>query len=255
MYLMYVDESGDSGIHQSPTRYFVLSALIVHELDWHIVLDDLISFRRHLAQTKRLKISDEIHASHFINNPKELVRIKRNDRLDILKQCIKWTAAHQNISIMSVVVDKNTCKSDVFEIAWDRLIQRFSNTITRKNFPVPAEFNKKLRQTGIVLPDNTDGQKLQKIMRRKRRYNPIPNMQNNGFRDQPVDNIIEDPLMKNSSTSLYIQMVDVIAYCARQLYEPNNYMKKKGAANFYAKLDNVLNKHVSLKHPLGIIEV
>jgi hypothetical protein len=50
-------------------------------------------------------------------------------------------------------------------------------------------------------------------------------------------------------------MVDVIAYCARQLYEPNNYMKKKGAANFYAKLDNVLNKHVSLKHPLGIIEV
>ncbi len=80
-------------------------------------------------------------------------------------------------------------------------------------------------------------------------------MQNNGFRELPVYNIVEDPLMKNSSTSLYIQMVDVIAYCARQLYEPNNYMKKKGAANFYAKLDNVLNKHVSLKHPLGIIEV
>lgn len=255
MYLMYVDESGDCGIHQSPTKYFVLSALIIHELDWHNILDDLISFRRHLAQTKKLKISDEIHASHFINNPKELVRIKRNDRLDILKQCIKWASERQDISIMSVVVDKNNCNTDVFETAWDRLIQRFSNTITHRNFPIPAESNVSTRQTGIVLPDNTDGQKLQKIIRRKRRYNPIPNMQNYGYRELLIDNIIEDPLMKNSSASLYIQMVDVFAYCARQLYEPNNYMRKKGAANFYTRLGNVLNKHVSPRHHLGIIEV
>ena len=32
MYLMYVDESGDSGLVNSPTRYFVLTGMVVHEL-------------------------------------------------------------------------------------------------------------------------------------------------------------------------------------------------------------------------------
>lgn len=31
MYFMYVDESGDPGMLVSPTRYFVLSGLVVHE--------------------------------------------------------------------------------------------------------------------------------------------------------------------------------------------------------------------------------
>ena len=32
MFLMYVDESGDAGLVGSPTRYFVLTGLVVHEL-------------------------------------------------------------------------------------------------------------------------------------------------------------------------------------------------------------------------------
>lgn len=32
MYLMYVDESGDSGLLGSPTRYFVVSGIVLHEL-------------------------------------------------------------------------------------------------------------------------------------------------------------------------------------------------------------------------------
>ncbi|SDF02686.1 DUF3800 domain-containing protein [Sporolituus thermophilus] len=32
MYFLYVDESGDTGIVDSPTRYYVLAGLVVHEL-------------------------------------------------------------------------------------------------------------------------------------------------------------------------------------------------------------------------------
>ncbi len=46
MYLMYVDESGDIGLTGSPTRYFVLTGLVLHELRWRQTLDELIAFRR-----------------------------------------------------------------------------------------------------------------------------------------------------------------------------------------------------------------
>jgi Protein of unknown function (DUF3800) len=35
MYLMYVDESGDPGLNNSPTRYFTLTGMVVHEQRWH----------------------------------------------------------------------------------------------------------------------------------------------------------------------------------------------------------------------------
>ena len=34
MYLAYFDESGDSGINNSPTEWFVLNAILIHETVW-----------------------------------------------------------------------------------------------------------------------------------------------------------------------------------------------------------------------------
>lgn len=48
MYLMYVDESGDTGIMNSPTKHFALSSLVVHELRWEAALQQLTEFRRRM---------------------------------------------------------------------------------------------------------------------------------------------------------------------------------------------------------------
>ena len=42
MYLMYVDESGDIGLVNSPTRYFVLVGLVLHELRWQQTREALV---------------------------------------------------------------------------------------------------------------------------------------------------------------------------------------------------------------------
>jgi hypothetical protein len=254
MYLMYVDESGDTGLQNSPTRYFVLSAMIFHELRWHEMLESLITFRKHLRDTKGLKLREEIHASHFINNPQELVRIRRNDRLDIMKQCMDWAAEQSGMNIVSVVVDKHHHSNDVFEFAWKILLQRFENNINYRNFAGPMNADER----GIVISDNTDGRKLQTLVRKMRRYNPVPNMQGlygGGARNLRVSHVVEDVMMKDSSSSYFHQIADVVAYCVRQMYEPNAYMKKKGGHKFYERLDPVLVKKASYKHPLGIVEV
>jgi hypothetical protein len=257
MYLLYADESGDTGLVASPTKYFILSGLVVHETRWRAFLEDIVAFRRHLRATKGLKLREEIHAAPFITNPGALVRIKRNDRLDILKQCLDFLGNRSDISVCTVVVHKTPKPAgyDVFESAWQALIQRFDNTMRNRNYPGAFA-----DQRGLVLPDNTDGGKLTALMRRMRHYNPVPNnsahqTQGAGYRNLALQSVIEDPFLKDSAHSFIHQLVDVGAYAARQLFEPNAYMRSKQGHNFYARLRPVLNTYANRAHPLHLVQL
>ncbi|MBN2610560.1 MAG: DUF3800 domain-containing protein [Bacteroidales bacterium] len=252
---MYVDESGDSGTTNSPTRYFILSGLVIHELNWRPLLDDLVEFRTNLRETHGLKLRDEIHCHQFINKPGELIRIKRNFRVDIIKKCLDWLNQHpEEIRNITICVDKNGKQNlDVFELAWKALITRFENTIQHKNFPGPKNQDDK----GLILSDNTDVKKITKLLRRIRHYNPIPNLQSvfgKGYRNMKIEYIIEDPILRDSKNSLLHQMVDVIAYSARQIYEPTNYMREKGGHRFYQRMEDVVLTKACKKNNLGIVQ-
>ncbi|MFP4500386.1 MAG: DUF3800 domain-containing protein [Candidatus Hydrogenedentota bacterium] len=66
---MYIDESGDCGLTDSPTRYFVLSGLVVHELVWQAMLNRLIDFRRRMKKSFGLGMRTELHAGPLISRP------------------------------------------------------------------------------------------------------------------------------------------------------------------------------------------
>ena len=119
MYLMYVDESGDSGIFPpSPTKYFILSAITFQETFWLNILDDLIQFKKLLKGRYGLLMKEEIHASVFISKRVKLQNtITRNDRLDMLKKSLDWLNSRTDISIITVRVDK-TLNPNPFERAW-----------------------------------------------------------------------------------------------------------------------------------------
>jgi hypothetical protein len=57
--------------------------------------------------------------------------------------------------------------------------------------------------------------------------------------------VIEDPIFRDSRNSYIHQMVDILVYFARQHYEPNNYIKKKGGKNFYQLIENIANPHAT----------
>ena len=251
---MYVDESGDVGLDNSPTQYFVLSAIVIHELRWQNILSSLIDFRRIIRDTKGLKLREEIHCNEMINRPGPLIRIRRNDRLDIIKKCIDWVNSQPDMNTFSVVVDKNGRTDDIFEFAWNALLMRFENTISHNNFAGPKNPDDK----GIILSDNTEGEKLRKLIRKMRHYNTIPNVMSKyggGYRNIQLQYIIEDTVFRDSQHSFLHQMVDVVAYCIRQRYEPNAYMKKKGGHNYYKRLANVSTQAVTNKNTHGIVEL
>jgi hypothetical protein len=253
MFLMYVDESGDAGVINSPTRYFVLTGLVVHELRWRAVLDRLIQFRQDMKARHGLKLREEIHAAHFINNPGNLVRIKRHDRLSIIRDYADALASIPDLNILNVVVDKQGkgLSYGVFENAWRTLIQRLENTISYRNFRGPANTDDR----AIILPDNTDNKRLQALLRKLRAYNPIPNQGGGGYRNLPMVQIIEDPVFKDSEHSYFVQSADLAAFLLYQELAPNGYMRKKSGQHYFNRLQAILCTQAARNDPRGIVRL
>lgn len=250
MYLMYVDESGDTGLTGSPTDYFALSGIVVHERSWRPFMDTLLALKRTMRAVYGLPVRAEIHASEFIKSP--VHGLARHVRLAILRNTLDELAKIPDISITNVIVDKTTKNPgyDVFENAWRALFQRFENTLIYGNFP-GAHRN----DFGTVFTDATGGMRLVRLMRRMNVYNPVPNVGGGGFRMLPLARIIEDPHAKDSAEALAIQMADVCAYFLHQRYKPNSYVRRQGARFYFDRLGPVLNLKASHTSPLGIVQL
>jgi len=251
MYFLYADESGDVGLTNSPTKYFCLSGFVVHELRWHETLEAIIDFRRCLRKKYGLKLREELHAAHYIHRPGDLRRIAKSLRLKILRETIDFQATLQDVSIINIVVDKQNKAedTDVFEMAWTTLVQRFHNTLSHKNFPGPQNADDR----GMLVVDRTDEVKLRTMNRRMRRYNPVPSMYGPGSIAAPITTIVEDAVHRDSLHSYFIQLADVNAYFLYQKYEPCKYVKKKGGKNYFSRLAPILCTIASRNHPEGIV--
>lgn len=252
MYFLYADESGDVGTNGSPGQYFCLSGFVVHELRWHDTLDELIKFRRYLRSRYGFKLREEIHAAEFMHKPGDLARIPKSLRLKILRDTIDFQANLPDVSIINVIVDKATkpVGADIFEIAWTTLIQRFHNTLSRKNFPGPQNPDDR----GMLVVDRTEEVKLRGLSRRMRRYNPVPKAYGNGAFALPITTLVEDAVHRDSAHSYFIQLADVNAYFLKQRYHPCKYVQRKGARNYFNRLGPALCTVASRTNPEGIVE-
>jgi len=254
MYLMYVDESGDTGVDNSPTPFFVLSSLIVHELRWTSSLDQLIAFRRRMRDTFGLKMNEEIHAAAMVRGPGKMSRIPRHDRLTIVRMFADEIAKLPDVRSINVVAIKRPGDTSgaIFDRAWRALIQRFENTIARGNFPGP----KNPEERGIIFCDHTD-ERLNTLLRRMRRYNPIPNQQQfgTGYRNLRLNYVVEDPIHRDSTETYFIQAVDTIAFLIYQGKQPNGYVRRKGARTYFRRLKPIFLKRANLKNPFGVVTV
>lgn len=255
MYFLYVDESGDSGLRPGASPYFALSGVVIHELRWNEYLEQIVDFRKRMRTTFGLLLREEIHAAHFLNRPGSLVRIKRNDRLSIIRHFTNEIAGMTDLSVINVVVDKSTkaIGYDVLENAWGALIQRFSNTLSHRNFNGPAN----PADFGMIVPDMSETKKITQILRKMRRYNPVPNQARYGagYRNLQIKNLVEDPYFKDSAHSYFIQAADLCAFNLYQHIAPSAYIKKKTGHGYFTRMDPILCKVASSSDPAGIVRL
>lgn len=255
MHLMYVDESGDCGMVNSPGRYFVLTGIVLHELRWEQCRQQLIEFRRRMRHSFSLKLREEIHASAMLSKPGDMRRIKLEDRISILRFFGDELASMQDLSAINIVVDKlgKAVNYPVFEMAWRALIQRFENTISHRNFNGPANADER----GLILPDHTDDKKLVALLRKLRQYNPIPNQTQfgSGFRNLKLAKVVEDPFFRDSAHNYFIQASDLIAFFLYQKLAPNAKMKRRAGHKYFDRLHPILCKKASSSDPQGVVRI
>lgn len=252
VFLMYVDESGDTGLVGSPSNYFALSGLVVHETVWLSTLDKIIAFRRQIRTRYGLKVRRELHAAPLLNKPGDLASIAKHLRLLLLRDVLDFQATQLagEARVINVVVDKHGKPPayDVFDWAWRTLLTRFHNTIRHRNFP-----GGHTRDRGVVVADDGQEKRLRALLRRVRRYNQIPSQFNLGQSlSRPLDLLVEDPVHRDSADSFFIQLADCNAYFLHQMLRPNLYVRKKGAGNWLRRLKPILLQQAAPRDPAGL---
>lgn len=246
MHIMYVDESGDPGIHQYGSPFYILSGLIVPQDEWSKYLDRLKTFRKSVKDSYGLLFREEIHAAELIriNKIKSYRDIKKTDRINILKSyCHQIPIIFDTAKVINVCLKKSDFASpeEVQQIAWNRLIQRFDTFL-----------KKSAKDKGMIISDDTDGHKIMKLMRKMRVYNPVPSHFGASY-NAPTDNILEDLLQRNSQHSYFIQTVDVIAHLLYRKEHPKGSLKKYGLENLFDVIEPILLKEAARGDGLGIV--
>jgi hypothetical protein len=210
MYLAYFDESGDPGLTNSPTTFFVLSCVMVHHSKWQASLDALVELRRLLRKQYGIPMADEIKAIDIRQGHGALrgLRFPPARRLLAYRRLLRWAdAALPDVKIFAVALDKARASANGFEpreTAWDFALERVQTKCRKED------------EHAMVFPDEGHAALIRRLMRRKRRHNRVPKKWGAGSIEAQMERIIEDPSDRRSIDSYFIQLADWCSFAAHR---------------------------------------
>ena len=204
-YLAYFDETGDDGMVKYSCDHFVLTSVYMPVASWQTNFDAFRAMRRELRDAFGLHITEEFHTKHFLTdkNPYRAYHWTQQEKQEILK---RYTIALASLDMqcINVIIDKSRAKRDdypVLENALTYSVQRIENDSAGK-------------WKYVILSDKGRVGVMSHTVRKIRAFNPIPSMFGEAYRNQPIRNMVEDILEKDSKESYFIQACDFISYFA-----------------------------------------
>ena len=208
MDLIYVDESGDIGTVNSPTKEYLLVAMIVPEESWHELDGRIAQARQRMKAQLGLDMAAEIHAVEFLGGAKFHQGLETWQRLWVTRWLLR-ELSRQNGLRFAVIARPKELQSEVFISTWTALKESVDN---------------KIRGRAMLITDVTDRQSVLRAIGRHPAGNNHPNATHeSSFQAK----LIEDPIHMDSRHSRILQMVDLVAYLWRQKLRPNSLFQKK----------------------------
>lgn len=247
MHLLYVDESGDPGLHQYGSQHYILSGLVVNQSDWEKYLQRLKDFRKYIKKKYSLNVRTEIHSAELIriNKLEEYKKIRKTDRLNILKEySLRIPVIFDTAKVINVCLHKEGFPSttDIQTTAWTRLLTRYDTYL-----------KKEAKDKGIIVSDDSDAKLIMTLLRRLRVYNPTPSHFTSGTYNAPTTNIIEDVFYRASHQSYFIQTVDVISHLLYRKEYPKGSLRKFGLEKAFDNIEPILLKEAARGDSLGVV--
>jgi len=207
MYLVYSDESGDSGYDNSPTPAFTVSALVVSDSDWMEALDTLVDFRRWVRDEFGVPMKAEMKATHVRAGKREWAPLTRRARSAVHMQAMKLIGRRSDLfEVFAVCIRKDAIRAkssiDPKQQAWEYLIQRVERHAANGD------------STAMLVPDQGDERLVRGQLRRMRRFSRPGSRYGGKGLVRDADNLVEDPVFRNSRESYFVQFADMCAYAA-----------------------------------------
>lgn len=204
-YLAYFDETGDDGFVNYSCDHFVLTSLYMPADRWQDNFIKLQNMRRELRQLYGLHIQEEFHTKYFVTNknPYREYGWSNEEKREILKH-YTLALAGLDMQCINVIIDKTKVRAQTYPVLENALtysIQRIENDSAN-------------HWKYIILSDKGRIGVMSHAARKIRAFNPIPSMFGLNYRNQPIKNLIEDILEKDSKESYFIQACDFVSYFA-----------------------------------------
>jgi hypothetical protein len=230
-----VDESGDCGAYNSEqpeksgSPYFIFSGLIVSSEKWKISLDLIKSFRKKIARQAFISYDIEFHCAEMIDphKIKEFTSISVPERWQLIEDYADTIGNFSNFSIISVVIDK--AKSDL-------PVTEYLTASVTKLYQAFDELLKSREENGMIFFDRANEKHVnthvRKLLGTGASGESIPGVR--------IGWVIEDPIFRISSDSMFIQSADVVAYTLKEKEFPQASRRKHQAHKIFdRKLSNI----------------
>jgi len=235
MHIMYVDESGDPGNSPLSSSHYILTGLIINQVDWKEALENLTGLREVIFQKYGLKPKIEFHATEiFRTSLEEYKVIKKSERINMLKFYVnEIPKIFSNAKILNICFDKakHPGVHNYQDSAWKLFLYEYD-----------IYLQKTVCDQGIIICDESNEHQLRNLLRKSRIQYPVP-----------LKNIIEDIVHRKSTLSYFIQTCDIIAHCLYRKEYPKSSLRKHQVESIFNTLEPVLLKEANKVDPLGIV--
>jgi len=250
MYFCYVDESGDCGLYDAKkpertgSKFFILAGIVVAANKWKISLETMKAFRKKIAREGFLPYHVEFHCAEMIDphKVKEFTQISVADRWKLMSEYAETLGQNTAFSLITVVIDK--AKSSLQP-------EEYLTTAVTKLYQAYDEFLKLNETNGILFFDRANEKHInthvRKLLGTGASGENIPDIR--------IGWVLEDPIFRISSDSMFIQSADLAAYTLKEKEFPQTSRKKFNADRiFQRKLSEVCFKS-NIADADGIIRV
>ena len=198
MFLLYVDESGKSGLHDPNQPFFVLGGLAVNETTWLAMEKDLNARIDAIVPPPRPD-DWELHMTDIAKGKKHFAAMKRKDRDALAEAVLDVIDAHKPTLIFTVVnkaahvAKYGTNAVPAEDYTYMLMIERFNHFLGRRG------------DVGVIVSDDQKDSE-DTIRRAHSRYRT----RGTGF--ARIEHVIETPFFVPSHWSRMIQIVDVATW-------------------------------------------
>ena len=210
VHFIYLDESGDPGLINSPTKHYILAGLSVSHADWHKVDERLRAFRRWAGDVHGLDPRHEIHAAEFLGAANMHCGLRREQRLLVIRRLMAVLSDSPELRFFGWIADKES--PEPLQRAGNRCIMDLKDWLTSGDFSSSNHL--------FIIHDQ---------------MHQTPEAWHGDFHAH----IIGRPLSQSSRESRQLQVADLTAYLLKQSLQPNRFLKEQGAHHLIRRLNEL----------------